>query len=782
MKKTKVACFALCALLLVSSGVMMAGCNNNETVTPTPDGDDNEVVKVTEVTLTLSKTNAKVGDTVTANTTVRPSNATDKSVTLSSSDATIAKIEDGKIVCLKAGKVTITARSVQVTTKKGTAELNVLGTDAEGRAENVFEAEKGNLIDDSSDGQAAMKAETGDDRISGGSLVGSIKKNDRIIWGINASAAETNVNLHFTMMGPSGWGGNWGQISYNFSDFFTIKVNGKNVDTSSINIEGSKELSGSADYNNVSDVEIGDIALKEGLNVVTFVLSNRYDVSSYTDSYFNGNISTFCNLDKMTIWSKADLTYVANTAEVEGADPDVNYVNNKLEVEAATTRVYESATAPDVDMTGKTMVEFKEGMNVMFGLTTTAETTKAKITLKVAAPYVDATTKMEDVALSKILTMNIGGKTVSNANLTIKGNDATGSKENYTEVVTGWINLPKGSNVFSVVVNSGITGYSYLGGLDSITVSTISETVTAYKVDTPIVKQKFKFEAEADTTKRVGYPELTAGATSVEMVAPTKVETDKYNNKLDTSKIIYGIESTGAAYATLTMKYAAPYANTSDLYGDVTIRSVGDLWVNGTIVPTPNTLKSVTAGSKENWNIITLETQIELKDGKNRIAWEPQNYTSDNLTFLGALDYIELETTNELAAYEVNMWGDRNTYFDTLGNEPIYVTCDSAKDSRSWIGVYHADDRVDNSEHAGSLYYYYPQGDKLGTAVNIKNEVPNNKRHLIDGLSKEHGFGDGDGYGSFKVCYFANGDYEATDTFYFSAWTDIDVGYDGVAE
>ena len=61
----------------------------------------------------------------------------------------------------------------------------------------------------------------------------------------------------------------------------------------------------------------------------------------------------------MTIWSKADLTYVADTVEVEGADADVLYTSNLLEAEAATTRVYESESSPDVDLTGKTMAEFK---------------------------------------------------------------------------------------------------------------------------------------------------------------------------------------------------------------------------------------------------------------------------------------------------------------------------------------------------------------------------------------------------------------------------------------
>ena len=200
------------------------------------------------------------------------------------------------------------------------------------------------------------------------------------------------------------------------------------------------------------------------------------------------------------------------------------------------------------------------------------------------------------------------------------------------------------------------SGYAYLGGLDSLDVMTIGQTIEAYKVEKPILKKTVKLEAEADTTKRVGFADLADGATSVEMVKPTLVETDKYVSKNLTAKLIYGIEAEADSYATITIKYAAPYKNTTEVYKEVGIGSLGDLWVNGTIISTPNKLKSTTAGSKENWNVVTIETQVELHAGKNRIAWEPTDYTGDNLEFMGAIDYIEVESTTDVTPYEVNMW------------------------------------------------------------------------------------------------------------------------------
>ena len=74
-----------------------------------------ETIAVTGVSLNNSTTSLKVGETLTLVATVSPENATNKKVTYTSSDATIASVTDtGLVTALKAGSVTIT-----VTTEDG---------------------------------------------------------------------------------------------------------------------------------------------------------------------------------------------------------------------------------------------------------------------------------------------------------------------------------------------------------------------------------------------------------------------------------------------------------------------------------------------------------------------------------------------------------------------------------------------------------------------------------------------------------------------------------------
>ena len=66
-------------------------------------------VPVTSVTLNKTTLEMTEGDEATLTATVKPDNATDKTVTWTSSDATVATVMDGKVKALKAGSVTITA-------------------------------------------------------------------------------------------------------------------------------------------------------------------------------------------------------------------------------------------------------------------------------------------------------------------------------------------------------------------------------------------------------------------------------------------------------------------------------------------------------------------------------------------------------------------------------------------------------------------------------------------------------------------------------------------------
>ena len=68
-----------------------------------------------------------------------------------------------------------------------------------------------------------------------------------------------------------------------------------------------------------------------------------------------------------------------------------------------------------------------------------------------------------------------------------------------------------------------------------------------------------------------------------------KVETDKYVNKVESTKIIYGIVTNESAVATVKMRVAAPYVDANTVMEDVCLGDIGDLWINDKLIETPNT-------------------------------------------------------------------------------------------------------------------------------------------------------------------------------------------------
>ena len=106
MKKMLRIAAALAALLAMTNFI---GCKNDD-----DDGGD-ETVAVTEVKITSTVKEVKVGETITLTATVLPENATNKTVTWSSSDTTVATVKDGVVTGVKAGKATITATAGEKT-------------------------------------------------------------------------------------------------------------------------------------------------------------------------------------------------------------------------------------------------------------------------------------------------------------------------------------------------------------------------------------------------------------------------------------------------------------------------------------------------------------------------------------------------------------------------------------------------------------------------------------------------------------------------------------------
>lgn len=94
-------CAMVCAFGLVA-------CNNNET--PNENGNNGtQTVAVESVTLNKTELTLEVGGEETLTATVAPDNATNKTVTWSSSNNTVATVANGKVTAVAAGTATITA-------------------------------------------------------------------------------------------------------------------------------------------------------------------------------------------------------------------------------------------------------------------------------------------------------------------------------------------------------------------------------------------------------------------------------------------------------------------------------------------------------------------------------------------------------------------------------------------------------------------------------------------------------------------------------------------------
>ena len=141
MKKMLRIAAALAALLAMTNFI---GCKNDD-----DDGGD-ETVAVTEVKITSTVKEVTAGETITLEATVSPDNATDKTITWTSNNESIATVDStGKVTGVAAGTATITAKagektdSVDVTVKAAASSTKTATIAYDGSSEENAPAATG---------------------------------------------------------------------------------------------------------------------------------------------------------------------------------------------------------------------------------------------------------------------------------------------------------------------------------------------------------------------------------------------------------------------------------------------------------------------------------------------------------------------------------------------------------------------------------------------------------------------------------------------------------------
>ena len=100
------------------------GTNPGDDDEPDTDPDDDKDVAVTSVSLDKTSLTLEVGESYTLVVTVSPSNATDKSITWSSTNSSVASVSGGKVTAKSEGTTTITAEAHNGKTATCTVTVN----------------------------------------------------------------------------------------------------------------------------------------------------------------------------------------------------------------------------------------------------------------------------------------------------------------------------------------------------------------------------------------------------------------------------------------------------------------------------------------------------------------------------------------------------------------------------------------------------------------------------------------------------------------------------------
>ena len=111
---------------------MCCACSEESNLEPT-------LIKVTSITLSQTSVTLSSGESVSLTATITPENATNKTITWSSSNTSVATVFNGKVTAVAVGKATITAKASNGLSS--TCNIEVINKTPPGGSEGTGEVE-----------------------------------------------------------------------------------------------------------------------------------------------------------------------------------------------------------------------------------------------------------------------------------------------------------------------------------------------------------------------------------------------------------------------------------------------------------------------------------------------------------------------------------------------------------------------------------------------------------------------------------------------------------------
>ena len=194
---------ALVSLLCLACAVFFTACGNNEMPDDehnteqggeNPDDDepgtdpDDESIAVTSVALDKTSLTLEIGESYTLVVTVSPSNATDKSITWSSTNSSIASVSGGKVTAKSDGTTTITAEAHNGKTATCTVTVNESEPD-------VIEVTSVSL------NKTSLTLEIGESETLTATVLPSNATDKSVTWTSSAQSIATVANGKITAIG-----------------------------------------------------------------------------------------------------------------------------------------------------------------------------------------------------------------------------------------------------------------------------------------------------------------------------------------------------------------------------------------------------------------------------------------------------------------------------------------------------------------------------------------------------------------------------------------------------